>query len=96
MAIGLTDDSLPLAGYFGDPTVDRFELPAGEYYVEVADPSGLVLSLGLIPIEAGDQAVLLPPALDQDTAIADSARADDLVSIASASLGLEAIRLTVL
>ena len=96
MAIGLTDDSLPLAGYFGDPTVDRFELPAGEYYVEVADPSGLVLSLGLIPIEAGDQAVLLPPALDQDTAIADSARADDLVGIASASLGLEAIRLTVL
>ena len=94
--IGLTDDSLPLAGYFGDPTVDRFELPAGEYYVEVADPSGLVLSLGLIPIEAGDQAVLLPPALDQDTAIADSARADDLVGIASASLGLEAIKLTVL
>lgn len=91
----LDGESPILSAYVGDPAEDPFELPAGRYYIEALDQDDVVLSLGVVEIEAGE-AVEFPASFDSAGGVADAERAQSLKRVAAFLIDVELSELTFL
>ena len=83
------DGEFPLVtAYFGDPSEDPLQLPAGRYYIEALDQDDLAISLGAVDIEEGD-VVDFPPSFDAAGGSSSPERVESLKTVASFLIDVE-------
>jgi hypothetical protein len=88
VAFRLDGESPLITAYFGDPTENPLQLPAGRYYIEALDQDDLAISLGAVDIEEGD-VVDFPPSFDAAGGSVDAERAESLKAVASFLIDVE-------